>query len=133
MATTDQNIQTNREHYDQRYQSVDVNQIARKVRKLHTYLQRRKERDTSWHGLYHGNFEDRLRGTRVFEVGCGDGLNALIMASLGAEIVANDISTESERIINQAADVLELENITAVSGDFAEIPRQGSASTDNRV
>lgn len=52
----------------------------------------------SWVGLYHDNFQGELKGKKVLEMG-GDCTNAAVMAALGAEVYANDISTESGRII----------------------------------
>ena len=44
------------------------------------------------------------------------------MAKLGADVVANDISSESGRIIQQAASELGLQNLRPLTGDFATLP-----------
>src|SRR5262249_21657548 len=58
---------------------------------------------------------------RVLEIGCGDGINALIMGALGAEVIANDISSESERLVREASARLRLHNVRAISGDFTKL------------
>ena len=121
MQTTDINAQKNAEHYDERYRSVNVECVVRTIRNLPQFLDDAIRTDTSWHGFYHQNFAQQIAGKKVLELGCGDGLNALIMASLGADVVANDISTESARIISEAAAILGLNNIRTACGDFAEL------------
>ncbi len=116
------NKQRNAEHYNAAYRKVDPGALVSKIRRLDGWLDDAVRTDTSWHGIYHDGFAGRLSGKRVLEVGCGDGLNALVMAALGAEVVANDIASESARIVNEAASALKMRNIVAVSGDFQEIP-----------
>jgi len=112
----------NIEHYDSVYSEVKIDGIVNKVRNLESFLDDAIKTDTSWHGLYQDDFAGRIKGRRVLELGCGDGLNALIMAALGANVTANDISHESEKIIRESATALQLDNIKAVSGDFADLP-----------
>jgi len=57
--------------------------------------------DTSWVGLYYGQFQNQLKGKIVLELGCGDCLNAAVMAKLGAKVYANDISQKSGKIIKE--------------------------------
>jgi 2-polyprenyl-3-methyl-5-hydroxy-6-metoxy-1,4-benzoquinol methylase len=116
------NITRNIEHYDTVYSQVTMNDIVKKVRNLESFLDDATKTDTSWHGFYQGDFANRLKGKKVLELGCGDGLNALIMAALGADVIANDISTESERLIHESATALQLNNIQAVSGNFVDLP-----------
>lgn len=111
----------NIEHYNSVYDQVDIDKIINKVRNLSSFLDDAIKTDTSWHGFYQGDFANRLKGKKVLEIGCGDGLNALIMATLGADVIANDISTESEKIIYECANTLQLTNIQAVSGDFVDL------------
>lgn len=58
----------------------------------------------------------------MLELGCGNGLNALIMAALGAEVIAVDIASESEKLIRKAACDLGFNNIEAITGDFVDLP-----------
>lgn len=118
---TRSSLHKNEQHYDAKYAAVNVGCLVRTVRNLQNFLSDAILTDTSWHGLYQGGFAEQLRGKRVLELGCGDGLNALVMASLGAEVIANDISTESGRIIRQAASELGLKNIHAATGDFQHL------------
>lgn len=121
MAALHDNIATNENHYNQTYSRVSVDGIVRKVDNLDAFLSDAIRTDTSWHGLYYGNLREAIVGKRVFEIGCGDGLNALIMAALGADVVASDISHVSADIIMSAAERLGLSNIKTATGDFSEI------------
>ena len=112
----------NAEHYDAVYRRVDARDLVSKIQRLDTWFDDAVRTDTSWHGIYQDGFAGRLSGKRVLEIGCGNGLNALVMAALGADVVANDISSESERIIREAATALRLRNILPVSGDFSSLP-----------
>ena len=122
MSITAANIEKNRAHYDSVYRAVDVDRLVERVRDLDAFLPRVTAHDITWHALYLDGFAGRLAGRRVLEVGCGDGLNALVMAALGAEVVANDISSESVRLIETAAARLGLERITTLPGDLNALP-----------
>lgn len=115
-------ISLNREHFDKVYSKINIDEIINKLQNLSEFLDDATKTDTSWHGIYLDGFADRIIGKRIFEHGCGYGLNALIMASLGAQVIANDISTESERIIKEVASRLKITNIDPLSGDFADLP-----------
>lgn len=121
-TNTTENVAKNTEHYDQKYRSTNVGCVVKIASNYENFLADAIKTDTSWHGLYQDGFAEQLSGKRVLELGCGDGLNAIIMAKLGAEVVANDISSESGRIIIQAAKELGLNNIRPMTGDFAEVP-----------
>jgi 2-polyprenyl-3-methyl-5-hydroxy-6-metoxy-1,4-benzoquinol methylase len=116
------NIKLNREHFDEVYSAVDVDELVAHAKDARFYLESRTKTRGDWHGLYHGKFAERLANKRVLELGCGNGLNALIMAGLGASVVAIDISAESQRIIQRASARLGLANVRAIAGDFAQIP-----------
>jgi SAM-dependent methyltransferase len=124
MTNLQENISINKDHYDQVYSKVNVDDIVCKINNLDTFLLDAIDTKISWHGLYHRNFREAIKGKKVFEIGCGNGLNALIMAALGAEVVANDISHVSGDIIMTAADRLGLSNISTAMGDFAKIPME---------
>ncbi len=121
MNIVEKNIKRNIDHYNNKYSVVDINIIVNKVRNLEAFLKDAINTDTSWHGLYQGNFASRLKNKRVLELGFGDGLNALIMAALGADVIANDISSESERLINEAISNLEIHNIHILIGNLADL------------
>jgi SAM-dependent methyltransferase len=86
-----------------------------------SFLEDATKTDTSWYGLYQGDFASRLKGKKVLELGCGDGINSLIMAALGAQVIANDISPVSRKCIRDAALELGLDNIQTVSGLIDEL------------
>jgi SAM-dependent methyltransferase len=94
------NIQINKEHYDQLYQKTRVDDIIHSARNLDAFLDDAIRTDTSWHGMYHGGFKNCLEGKRVLELGSGNGLNAIIMSLLGADVIATDISDVTELIIS---------------------------------
>ncbi|MDG1728675.1 MAG: class I SAM-dependent methyltransferase [Algibacter sp.] len=75
--------------------------------------------DTSWVGLYHGNFQNELKGKKILELGCGDCANAAVMAAFGAEVYANDISQKPGEIINKLNTSHKFEfEIKFIKGDF---------------
>jgi SAM-dependent methyltransferase len=89
----------NEKYYDTLYASVKVDSVLNKLQHLDTFFPDAIRTYTSWAGFYYGDFAAEIKGKRVLELGCGDCLNAAIMAAMGAEVVANDISSESGRII----------------------------------
>lgn len=121
MQTTQDIIRKNEEHYNEIYAHVSLERVINKARDLKTFFEDTLLTDTSWHGLYQGGFAENLKGKRVFEIGCGDGINALIMGKLGAEVIANDISPESERLIRDASREMNISSVTPISGDFSQI------------
>jgi SAM-dependent methyltransferase len=122
MQNSASTISRNREHYDHEYAQVNADILVAKVRRLKAFFDDATKTDTSWHGFYHGGFADRIAKKRVLELGCGNGLNALVMASFGADVVANDLSHETERILSEAASKLQIENLQVLVGDFGTLP-----------
>jgi SAM-dependent methyltransferase len=112
------NILTNKQHYDHLYGQTQVQNIVHKARNFETFLDDAIQTDTSWHGMYNGNFRNRLAGKRVLELGCGDGLNSIVMALLGAEVIASDISEISENIIKEVNSQIGT-SVQTVTGDFS--------------
>ena len=71
--------------------------------------------------MYSGGFAARLKGARVLELGAGDGLNALVMAALGADVTCIDISDETTPLVRSAADALGLSSrVHPICGDVTE-------------
>ena len=97
---TTKTTQKNREHYNRVYAKVSIDGIVKKLNQLEAFLQDATKTDTSWVCMYANEFKEQLKGKRVLELGCGDCTNAAVMAALGAEVVANDISDRSGDIIN---------------------------------
>jgi len=66
-----------------------------------------------------------LRGTTVVDLGCGEGLNTVILASLGARVLSVDISDKSLELTGKRALANGVrENVTLVHSDAATIPVQ---------
>lgn len=120
MQDTSKNIQVNEEHYDHIYSRINVDAVIAKLENLDHFLADAIITDTSWHGMYLNDLANRIKGKKVLEIGCGNGLNALIMTILGAEVTANDISKQSGRIIREVSSRLAIKNIEFVEGDFRE-------------
>ncbi|WP_010231969.1 class I SAM-dependent methyltransferase [Gillisia marina] len=117
----DDNQKKNIEFYDQKYQFLDaeVNGILKRLNKLDVFLADATSTDTSWVGLYQDNFQKKIVGKKVLELGCGDCANAAIMAALGAEVYANDISSKSGEIITKVNELYKFtQPIVFIEGDF---------------
>lgn len=113
------NTLRNKLHYDRTYSGVRVERILEHIRNLPQFLNDATKTDTSWYGLYYGGLQGRLKGRHVLELGAGDGLNALVMAALGAHVTAIDISYVTPDIISRAVGEIPLAgSIAALSGDF---------------
>ena len=122
MMTLEVNVERNKEHYDNLYSRVDLEVLRHKIQNYEDFLAVATETDAGWVGLYHGGFKEKLNERKVLELGCGKGLNALIMAVLGAEVVAIDISEESSQVINRLSQELGLSSrVEAYSGDFRHL------------
>ena len=115
-------IEKNRSHHNDLYSRADLKALMRKIENYEVFLADAATTDASWVGLYVKGIKQQLRGATVLELGCGRGLNALIMAALGAEVTAIDISEESAKIVRLLSQALELSTrITAYSGDFRKM------------
>jgi len=93
------NIAHNKSHYDEKYSHVDISAIINILNNIDAYLDKATKLHISWVGMYSNNFKEQIKGKSVLELGCGDCLNAAIMAALGAKVIANDISDQSGEII----------------------------------
>jgi len=113
------NRDKNKEHYEKVYANTSINNILVWLKDPERFLKYAIATETSWHGLYKNNFKNRLRGKKIVEMGCGDCVNAAIMASFGAEVFANDIADSSRVLISKLNDAHSFEYpITYVEGDF---------------
>ena len=111
------NVDKNKDHYDDLYSHVSIESIVAKVRNAESFLDKAIKTDTSWHGLYQGDFRHQLKGKNILELGCGDGLNALIMAKLGGQVTAIDISEQSKVIVDKVNKECSLP-VKAITGEF---------------
>ncbi len=115
------NEELNKLHYDERYRVTDADQLVETVEQMPGWLDGQVSTHNSWRSFYHGGLAARLKGTRVLELGAGDGLNALVMASLGADVVATDISEMTPKLVHAAREKLDLAgSIEGFGGPIAD-------------
>ncbi|HVX51274.1 MAG TPA: class I SAM-dependent methyltransferase [Chitinophagaceae bacterium] len=98
-TSAEENVLKNEQFYNNLYATVNIDDILKKLSNFNGYLDFATKTYTSWAGFYKNDFKNQIAGKKVLELGCGDCLNAAVMAALGAEIVANDISSQPGRII----------------------------------
>ena len=119
MTNSKDNAQKNEKHYDKKYSQVNIKNILNKIENLEDFMNDATQTDASWVGLYHGSFQNKLKRKKILELGCGDCTNAAVMAALGAEVYANDISQKSEQIIKKLNENHEFDfKIKFIEGDF---------------
>jgi 2-polyprenyl-3-methyl-5-hydroxy-6-metoxy-1,4-benzoquinol methylase len=131
LASVEHNGTRNKRHYDKYLRGVQTHVMAGKVRNVDAFLDDATRTDTTWAAMYRGDFRAQLRGARVLELGAGDGLNALVMAALGAEVTCVDISEETPHLVRIVADQLGLQSrVRAMTGDFSEMLFDGQPPFD---
>ncbi|UZH55646.1 class I SAM-dependent methyltransferase [Salinimicrobium tongyeongense] len=119
MNKEDQNQKKNREHYERLYANYNIQNILSWINNLDAFLASATTTDTSWFAMYQRDFQNRIIGKRVLEMGCGDCVNAAVMAALGAEVYANDIAAASGEIVNKLNENYDFKYpIVFVEGDF---------------
>jgi 2-polyprenyl-3-methyl-5-hydroxy-6-metoxy-1,4-benzoquinol methylase len=112
-------IRRNHDHYEERYGGLDTEHLIAQAGDL-ANLDRLIAGHTSWFGLYREGLRDRLKGKTVIEIGFGDGLNALFMARLGANVWAIEISEKAAVHLSSFAERFGL-RLEALAGDFREL------------
>jgi len=121
MQKEDHNQEKNKDFYEKVYSGYSIKNILWWLNNLEGYLNFATTHETSWFALYKNNFRDKLSGSKVLEMGCGDCNNAAIMAALGAEVYANDIATASGEIIKELNKNYDFKYpIKFIKGDFLE-------------
>lgn len=116
-----QSSDKNKEHYEKVYANYGIGNTLYWINNLDEFLDSATTTETSWNALYKGDLRSRLAGKKVFELGCGNCVNAAVMAALGAEVYANDIADSSGEIINKLNECYDFKNpIKFISGDFLE-------------
>ncbi len=121
MNLEEQNKQKNKQHYDKIYSKYRIANTLHWLKNLDSFLDSATSTETSWFALYQEKFREQLPGAKVLEMGCGDCVNAAIMAGLGADVYANDISDASGEIVKQLNENYEFkEPIKFIPGDFLE-------------
>lgn len=115
----DKNQEKNRLHYEDLYSRHSIKNTLYWLNNLEGYLDYTLKTETSWYAIYQHDLKDRLKGKKVLEMGCGDCLNAAVMAALGAQVYANDIATASGDIVRKLNESYNFEHpIIFVEGDF---------------
>ncbi len=118
-STSNQVTEQNKLHYDQVYADVNIDKIIRIVYDVDTFLEKVTKVDTSWVCMYYNGFEKELKGKKVLELGCGNCHNAAVMAALGAQVYANDISTMISDVIDKINEAANFDYpIQYINGDF---------------
>ena len=92
--------------------------MIRKVLQWEETLQHLTRTRIGWHALYAGDFVAALAGRRVLELACGDGMNALMLARLGADVTAIVPSPRHAAALRRIADAVDLTGVRALTGDF---------------
>jgi 2-polyprenyl-3-methyl-5-hydroxy-6-metoxy-1,4-benzoquinol methylase len=119
--SSDPNQQKNKQHYDKLYANYNIKNILHWINNLDAFLNAATTTETSWFALYQKNFREKIKGKKVLEMGCGDCVNAAVMAALDAEVYANDIADSSGRIVEALNEAYNFKTpIRFVSGDFLE-------------
>ncbi len=70
--------------------------------------------------------EDRLRGKRVLELGCGLAIPSLVAASRGAHAVATDFHPEVPRFLAQNVQLNAIQGLTYIESDWMTASVPGS-------
>jgi len=119
MDTSVKNQEKNKAHYEKLYSKYNVKNILYWINNLESFLASATSTETSWFSMYQGNFRERIKGKKVLEMGCGDCVNAAVMAALGAKVHANDIADASGQIVRDINQAYNFDYpIEFVSGDF---------------
>lgn len=121
MNSEELNKSKNRTHYNQLYSNFNIRNTLHWLNNLEVFLNSALTTETSWFALYQENFKERLKGAKVLEMGCGDCVNAAVMAALGAKVYANDIAEVSGAIITKLNQNYDFTTpIKFISGDFLQ-------------
>ena len=119
----DKNQAKNIVHYNRKYKDIAIEETLEKLKNLDKFLSDATQTDTSWVGLYKHGFKDVIKGKKVLELGCGDCVNAAVMAGLGAKVYANDIASTSGEIVKKLNQSYNFENpMVFIEGDFLKVP-----------
>ncbi len=121
MNPEDQNQEKNKLHYEKLYSNYDIKNILHWINNLDSFLESSLSTETSWFAMYQDDFKSKIVEKKVLEMGCGDCVNAAVMAALGAEVYANDIASASGEIVRKLNENYTFKYpIIFVGGDFLE-------------
>lgn len=100
-SMNDENQEHNQEHYEKLYANYSIKNILYWINNLNTFLESATATEASWFAMYLHGFRNKIAGKKVLEMGCGNCINAAVMAALGAEVYANDIASSSGAIVRK--------------------------------
>lgn len=119
MNSESENQEKNKKHYESLYASYGIDNIIHWINNLDSFLDSATSTEASWFAIYQDNFKNRIKGKKIIEMGCGDCVNAAVMAALGAEVYANDIAESSGVIIKKLNETYRFTYpIKFIAGDF---------------
>lgn len=119
---SEHNTLKNQQHYDKRYSNANIQRALKISNDVERYLDKVTYSDTSWVCMYYGGFRHQIKGKKILELGCGNCFNATVMAALGAEVYANDISDKSGVVIEALNKDAKFDHpIQYLQGDFLKI------------
>lgn len=121
MKSKDHNQEKNKLHYEKLYSNYDIKNILHWINNLNSFLDSSLSTETSWFAMYQNDFKSKIVGKKVLEMGCGDCVNAAVMAALGAEVYANDLAQASGEIVKKLNENYNFKTpIKFIEGDFLE-------------
>ena len=98
----------NRDVHERAFAAIQPSTMVERLRQYRQCLDELVQTRSSWRALYVDKFADRLSSARVLDLGSGDGIGTLIMASFGARVLAVDIAPSSGSLIREAAKRLDI-------------------------
>lgn len=114
-------LASNRRIWNEQFRRITPGPLAERVRDPRAWLAS-EDRATSFRALMPPDVVDRLDGSRVLELGAGASGLSLVMAQLGASVVALDIAEESARLNAEAASLLGItDRLRPVAGDLVAV------------
>ena len=120
--------QRNKDHYESIHANYNINNIIHWLNNLDSFLNSALTTDTSWFALYKNDLRYQLKDLMVLEMGCGNCLNAGVMAALGANVYANDIASSSGKIIEELNRNFQFRYpIKFIAGDFIDNKLESSS------
>jgi SAM-dependent methyltransferase len=115
----DDNYIRNQVHYTEKYSRIVAEELTQKLGNFEAFFEDATQTDTSWAGTYSDDFAARVQGAQILELGCGNGLNSLVMLMLGAsKVVAVDLAVPIDLIEELATKFGCASKLDVREGDF---------------
>jgi len=121
-ATTVQSrLERERQHYNNRAERVSNDSLQMPAWNIERY--RTPSATTEFPLEYAFHLMGNLEGKTVVDLGCGDGLNTVVLAALGAKVFSVDISDKSLEVTHQRTIANGVaHNVRLIHSDAARIP-----------